>query len=78
MAGFFLAFSGAELFKAVGLEAHLGALVVAALLSGHGKSVELAKSLLSFKDIFLIGFFLSIGFTALPTGCANYCNSAAR
>jgi glutathione-regulated potassium-efflux system ancillary protein KefC len=67
LAGFFLAFSGAELFKAVGLEAHLGALVMAALLSGHGKSVELAKSLMSFKDVFLIGFFLSIGFTALPT-----------
>lgn len=37
------------------------------LLSQHSKSVELAKSLLSFKDLFLIGFFLSIGFTALPS-----------
>lgn len=33
----------------------------------HSKAAELSKSLLSFKDIFLIGFFLSIGFTALPT-----------
>ncbi len=67
LAGFFLAFSGAELFEHVGLNAHLGALVLGALLSGHDKAAELAKSMLSFKDIFLIGFFLSIGFTALPT-----------
>ncbi len=67
LAGFFLAFSGGELFELVGLKAHLGALVFGVLLSGYGKSAELAKSLLSFKDLFLIGFFLSIGFTALPT-----------
>ena len=67
LAGFFFAFSGSELFELVGIEKHLGALTMAALLSGHGKAAELAKSLMSFKDIFLIGFFLSIGFTALPT-----------
>ena len=67
LAGFFLAFSGGELFTLVGLEANLGALITGALLSTHAKAVELAKSLLGFKDIFLIGFFLSIGFTALPT-----------
>ncbi|MCB1667136.1 MAG: cation:proton antiporter family protein [Porticoccaceae bacterium] len=67
LAGFFLALSFGELFELVGLKAHLGALVIGVLLSGHEKAVELSKSLLSFKDIFLIGFFLSIGFTALPT-----------
>lgn len=67
LAGFFLAITGGELFELVGLKAHLGALVVAVLISGHSKAAELSKSLLSFKDIFLIGFFLSIGFTALPT-----------
>lgn len=67
LAGFFLAFTGGELFELVGLKAHLGALIFAILLSGHDKATELAKSLLNFKDIFLIGFFLSIGFTALPT-----------
>lgn len=67
LAGFFLAYSGGELFELVGLKAQLGALVVAMILSGHPKSSELAKSLMNFKDIFLIGFFLSIGFTALPT-----------
>jgi glutathione-regulated potassium-efflux system ancillary protein KefC len=67
LAGFFLAFTGAETFELVGLEAHLGALVFGALLSGSNKAVEMAKSLLGFKDLFLIGFFLSVGFTALPT-----------
>jgi voltage-gated potassium channel Kch len=67
LAGFFFALSFGELFEIVGLKSHLGALVVGVLLGGHSKAVELSKSLLSFKDIFLIGFFLSIGFTALPT-----------
>ncbi len=65
--GIFLALGGYELFKLVNMKGDLGALVIGLLLSSHSKSVELAKSLLSFKDIFLIGFFLSIGFTALPT-----------
>lgn len=67
LAGFFLAFTGGTLFEIVGLKSHLGALVFGILLSNHAKTIELAKSLLSFKDLFLIGFFLSIGFTALPT-----------
>lgn len=67
LAGFFLALSGGALFELVGLKAHLGALVFGILLTNHSKTVELAKSLLSFKDLFLISFFLSIGFTALPT-----------
>jgi glutathione-regulated potassium-efflux system ancillary protein KefC len=67
LAGFFLALSFGELFELVGLKAHLGAIVIGALLSGQDKAAELSKSLLGFKDIFLIGFFLSIGFTALPT-----------
>jgi hypothetical protein len=67
LAGIFLALTGGELFELFGLKAHLGALVVAVLLSTHSKATELSKSLLSFKDLFLIAFFLSIGFTALPT-----------
>lgn len=67
LAGFFLALSGGELFESVGLKADLGALVFGILLSTHPKATELSKSLLDFKDLFLIGFFLSIGFVALPT-----------
>lgn len=67
LAGFFLALGGAELFYAVNLKGDLGALLIGALLAGYPKATELYKSLMSFKDIFLIGFFLSIGFTAIPT-----------
>ncbi|MGI1672112.1 MAG: cation:proton antiporter [Neptuniibacter sp.] len=67
LAGFFLAFGGYELFNLVGIKGDLGALIFGMLLSSHPKASELTKSLLSFKDIFLIGFFLSIGFTALPS-----------
>ena len=65
--GFFLALGGYELFSAVGIKGDLGALIIGMLIAPHNKSAELAKSLLSFKDIFLVGFFLTIGFTALPT-----------
>ena len=67
LTGFFLALGGYELFTIVGVKGDLGALVFGLLLSSHVKASELSKSLLSFKDLFLIGFFLSIGFTALPT-----------
>ena len=66
LTGFFLAIGGYELFTLVGVKGDLGALLFGVLLSHHAKASELTKSLLSFKDLFLIGFFLSIGFTALP------------
>jgi predicted Kef-type K+ transport protein len=59
--GWLMPLAGAALFELVGIKADLGALVLGILLSGHAKTNELAKSLLSFKDLFLIGFFLSIG-----------------
>lgn len=67
LTGFCLALGGYELFSLVGVKGDLGALVFGILLSHHAKASELTKALLSFKDLFLIGFFLSIGFTALPT-----------
>lgn len=67
LTGFCMALGGYELFEFVGVKGDLGALCVGALLASSQKAGELAKSLLNFKDLFLIGFFLSIGFTALPT-----------
>lgn len=64
--GFLMAFGGVELFELVNLKGDLGALVVGMLIAGLPKANEMYKSLLSFKDLFLIGFFLSIGLTALP------------
>jgi len=66
LTGFFLALGGYELFELLNLKGDLGALVAGLLLSQHSKSGELAKALLNFKDLFLIGFFLAIGFIALP------------
>lgn len=67
LTGIFLALTGYQLFYLVGLKGDLGALLIGMLIAGYPKSTELYKSLISFKDLFLIGFFLSIGFTALPT-----------
>jgi predicted Kef-type K+ transport protein len=67
LAGFGLALGGGALFELIGLKAALGSLFFGILLSSHVKATELNKSLMAFKDLFLIGFFLSIGFTALPT-----------
>ncbi len=66
--GFFAAFvSGAIAFELVGLKPDLGALIVGALVGTHPRSKELAKQMLSFKDFFLIAFFLNIGMSGLPT-----------
>jgi predicted Kef-type K+ transport protein len=67
LAGLAAALGGAALFDRVGLKSDLGALVAGVVLGGHGKSKELADNLLSLKDVFLVGFFLSIGLTGLPT-----------
>lgn len=64
--GFFLAVGSYELFELVSIKGDLGALLIGMFLASHTKASEINKSLMSFKDLFLIGFFLSIGFTALP------------
>ncbi len=61
--GLVLALGGAELFELVGVKGDLGALALGVLVAGHAKSDELAKSMFGFKDLFLVGFFLSIGLT---------------
>ncbi len=55
-----------ELFELVDLKGGLGALLCGVLLGRTEKSAELYKSLVSLKDLFLIGFFLHIGFFGLP------------
>ena len=59
--GLVLALGGAEIFELSGVKDDLGALIMGVLISSHSKSKELAKSMLGFKDLFLVGFFLSIG-----------------
>lgn len=67
LSGFLFALGGYELFEVVGIKGDLGALIVGMFIATHVKSAEMSKALMSFKDIFLVGFFLTIGFSALPT-----------
>lgn len=59
--GLVLALGGAELFEMAGIKGDLGALVFGVLVASHPRASELAKSMFGFKDLFLVGFFLSIG-----------------
>ncbi len=58
---------GYWLFETVGIKGDLGALVMGMLLAGSPRSVELAKSLFTLKDLLLVGFFVSIGLGGVPT-----------
>ncbi len=61
--GLVLALGGAELFELAGVKGDLGALVLGVLVAGHPRAGDLAKAMFGFKDLFLVGFFLSIGLT---------------
>ena len=61
--GLALAFGVWSLFDLVGVKGDLGALIIGALLAAHPSAAELSKKLMSFKDLLLVGFFLSIGMT---------------
>jgi predicted Kef-type K+ transport protein len=54
-------------FESLGLSPELGALVLGSLLADHPKAKELGDVLWGIKEFLLVGFFLSIGLTALPT-----------
>jgi glutathione-regulated potassium-efflux system ancillary protein KefC len=65
--GFVTALGGAALFEVVGMKGDVGALILGVLLAQHPRANELSKNLMSFKDVFLVCFFLTIGLTGLPT-----------
>lgn len=54
-------------FEAVGLSSEVGALLMGVLLSTHRRAQELSDSLWSLKELFLVGFFLQIGMSGLPS-----------
>lgn len=59
---------GYLLFDLVGLKGDLGALVIGMLLASHPSSSELSRALFHFKELLLVGFFVSIGLAGgLPT-----------
>ena len=53
-------------FEVIGLKGEIGALVMGLLLSNHPRASELSDSLWALKEVFLVGFFLSIGMSGLP------------
>jgi hypothetical protein len=57
---------GGNGFEALGLGSELGSLLMGVLLSSHARAQELADSLWSLKEVFLVGFFLEIGMSGLP------------
>lgn len=65
--GFFMTAAGYYGFEWVGLKGDLGALIIGMLIAAHPSASELADKLLGFKDLFLVGFFLSIGISGSPT-----------
>lgn len=64
--GLSMALGGSTLFEAVDMKADLGALVFGVLLANTPKADELSKALFGIKELFLVGFFLSIGMAGLP------------
>ena len=64
--GLSVALGGAQLFDLVSIKGDLGALILGVMLSSHLRANELAKTLLGFKDLFLVSFFLSVGLKGIP------------
>ena len=65
--GVAVSIGAAELFELFNLKGGLGAIIFGVLLGNTNKSNELYKSLINLKDLFLIGFFLQIGYYGLPS-----------
>ena len=65
--GMVVAMGGAELFESVGIKGDVGALALGVMLAPHKKADELNKAMMGFKDLFLLGFFLSVGMSGSPS-----------
>ena len=68
--GLALAFGGYALFEAVDVKGDLGALILGCMLASHPLAGDVSKRLLGFKDLLLVGFFLSIGMSGNLTVAA--------
>lgn len=66
--GFFATFiTGAMAFYLAGIKPDLGALIIGMTLVSHKKSDELYDRMMSYKDFFLVAFFINIGLTGTIT-----------
>jgi predicted Kef-type K+ transport protein len=57
---------GFGLFELVGIDGDVGALVVGVLLASHPQAGELSRSLMTFKELMLVAFFVQIGMHGTP------------
>ncbi|MFT5728159.1 MAG: glutathione-regulated potassium-efflux system ancillary protein KefC [Desulforhopalus sp.] len=74
--GLFLAIvAGAGSFELVGLKPDLGALLIGIMIGSHPKAKELGHTLMGFKNLFLVAFFLSIGLSGLPDAKIFICSA---
>jgi predicted Kef-type K+ transport protein len=53
-------------FELLGLSPELGSLLLGTLLATHPRAAEVGETLWGMKELFLVGFFLSIGLAGLP------------
>ena len=65
--GAVLAIGGGEGFAYLGLSPELGALLLGTMLADHRRAQELTNVLWGLKELFLVGFFLNIGFSGPPS-----------
>lgn len=65
--GLALTFGSYALFDTLGVKGDLGALILGAMLASHASAGEMSKKLMGFKDLLLVGFFLSIGMSGSIT-----------
>lgn len=59
--GFVLTYAAYETFSYYGVKGDLGAIAVGMLIGRHPMAKDLAQTLLGFKDVFLMAFFVGIG-----------------
>ena len=64
--GVLLAIASADVFAWMGLKPDLAPLIIGVIVGQHPKANELARTLMGFKDLFLMLFFLTIGLNGLP------------
>lgn len=66
--GIFMALvPGYALFEWLGVGGNLGALAMGMLLAAHASAEGLSHNLFMLKELLLVGFFVSIGFTGTPS-----------
>jgi len=68
--GFVLTYAAYQAFEYYGVKGDLGAIAMGMLMGRHPMAKDMAKTLLGFKDVFLMAFFVYIGLSEELSGAA--------